>query len=70
MSVPGPLPTEQLLMEPLERTVLALLFQVLVGSPGSQETAPAGCGQEGGRNLARVSGSRGPKRNQPGFSQL
>ena len=70
MSVPGPRPTEQLLMEPLERTVLALLFQVLVGSPGSQETAPAGCGQEGGRNLARVSGSRGPKRNQPGFSQL
>lgn len=70
MSVPGPCPTEQLLSEPLERTVLVLLFQVLVGSPRSQETAPPGCGQEGGRNLARVSGSRGPERNQPGFSQL
>ena len=70
MSVLGPHPTEQLLTEPLERTVLVLLFQVLVGSPRSQETAPPGCGQEGGRNLARVSGSRGPKCNQPGFSQL
>lgn len=44
--------------------------QVLVGCPRPQETTPPGCGQEGRRNLARVPGSRGPKRNQPGFSQL
>lgn len=54
----------------LELTVFLLSFQVLAGCPRSQEAASAGRGQEGGGNLARVSSSRSPKRNQPGFSQL
>lgn len=63
-------PSRAQMLSPLELTVSLLLLQVLAGCPRPQETTPTGCGQEGGRDLARVSVSRGPKCNQPGFSQL
>lgn len=66
----GAISSRAQMLSPLELTVSLLLLQVLVGCPRSQETIPTGCGQEGGRNLARVSVSRGPQCNQSGFSQL